>query len=260
MKRTRNILCSLLASLLVILALPVVVSAASKEPACPKKVTLEYYGCYMNNTQQRTVGSGYIYIKNLSTTARITNVKSTNKHYTATRVKGLNAILVDEKQDGNMPDFDYEVKNGEKTTISFNVIQNGKKYKLSCQVTYKKHEAVFKTFKVGSKDLTSLVKGNWMVSYKKLSKNGKQKIDIRTTKNYKIDSIEVTYQNGQKYTSKIIKNGSRISLKNATGICVNYHTTVKPKYYKNPTVGYRGYFYGGSIKNPLYEAFYFNVM
>ena len=26
--------------------------------------------------------------------------------------------------------------------------------------------------------------------------------------------------------------------------------------YKRPTAGYRGYFFGGTVKSPLYESFY----
>ena len=32
--------------------------------------------------------------------------------------------------------------------------------------------------------------------------------------------------------------------------------TAKPKYYKKPTAGYRGFFFGGTVKSPLYESFY----
>ena len=46
MKKTRNILVSLLACLFVILAVPAAVSAAAKAPQCPKKQTLEFYRAY----------------------------------------------------------------------------------------------------------------------------------------------------------------------------------------------------------------------
>ena len=55
---------------------------------------------------------------------------------------------------------------------------------------------------------------------------------------------------------KKIKNGGKVSLKNAAAIYINYHITAKPKYYKRPTAGYRGYFFGGTVKSPLYESFY----
>lgn len=76
MKKTRNILVSLLACLFVILAVPTAVSAAAKAPQCPKKQTLEFYNAYISGNEMPTEGDGYIYIKNLSRSAVITNVKS----------------------------------------------------------------------------------------------------------------------------------------------------------------------------------------
>ena len=91
MKKTRNILVSLLACLFVILAVPTAVSAAAKAPQCPKKQTLEFYNAYISGNEMPTEGDGYIYIKNLSRSAVITNVKSSNKYYTASKAAGLNA-------------------------------------------------------------------------------------------------------------------------------------------------------------------------
>lgn len=254
MKKMKKILCSLLACLLVILAVPVSAEAAAKAPVCPKTQVLQYYRACMNNTQQRTGGYGYIFIKNLAKNATITNVKSSNKNYTATRVKGLNAIDVMQTQK-SFRNFKYDVKDGESTKLSFTVKQNGKSYRLSCKVIFKAHEPVFKTFKLGSKDLTSLTSGYWMLRYNKIPQKGKVKVQIQTTKNYKIDSITVTYRNGDKYTSKKIKNGAKVSLKNAMSLNVDYHTTVKPKYYRKPSSDYVGYFFGGYVESPLYESF-----
>lgn len=93
MKKTRNILVSLLACLFVILAVPTAVSAAARAPQCPKKQTLEFYNAYISGNEMPTEGDGYIYIKNLSRSAVITNVKSSNKYYTASKAAGLNAVL-----------------------------------------------------------------------------------------------------------------------------------------------------------------------
>jgi hypothetical protein len=72
-KKTRNILVSLLVCLFVILAVPTAVSAAAKAPQCPKKQTLEFYNAYISGNEMPTEGDGYIYIKNLSRSAVITN-------------------------------------------------------------------------------------------------------------------------------------------------------------------------------------------
>ena len=249
MKKTRNILVSLLACLFVILAVPTAVSAAAKAPQCPKKQTLEFYCAYINGNEQPTEGDGYIYIKNLSSSAVITNVKSSNKYYTASKAAGLNAVFVQTTSDS---DSIHDVKDGEKTKLRFTVKQNGKSYNLSCAVTFKKHSRVFKSVKIGSKNYAALAKGHWTVRDKGTAPKSKVKITVKTVKNYKVDSIEIFYKN----KSKKIKNGRKVSLKNATTICINYHITAKPKYYKKPTAGYRGYFFGGTVKSPLYESFY----
>lgn len=246
MKKTRNILVSLLACLFVILAVPTVVSAAAKAPQCPKKQTLEFYRAYISGNELPTEGDGYIYIKNLSRSAVITNVRSSNKYYTASKAAGLNAVFV-QTTSGS----DHCVKDGEKTKLRFTVKQNRKSYNLSCAVTFKKHSRVFKSVKIGSKNYAALAKGHWMVEDKGTAPKSKVKITVKTVKNYKVDSIEICYKNNK---PKKIKNGGKISLKNATTICINYHTTAKPKYYKKPTAGYRGYFFGGTVKSPLYES------
>ena len=236
MKKTRNILVSLLACLFVILAVPTAVSAAAKAPQCPKKQTLEFYNAYISGNEMPTEGDGYIYIKNLSRSAVITNVKSSNKYYTASKAAGLNAIFVQTTSDS---DSIHDVKDGEKTKLRFTV-------------TFKKHSRVFKSVKIGSKNYAALAKGHWTVRDKGTAPKSKVKITVKTVKNYKVDSIEIFYKN----KSKKIKNGRKVSLKNATTICINYHITAKPKYYKRPTAGYRGYFFGGTVKSPLYESFY----
>ena len=247
MKKTRNILVSLLACLFVILAVPTAVSAAAKAPQCPKKQTLEFYRAYISGNELPTEGDGYIYIKNLSRSAVITNVKSSNKYYTASKAASLNAIFVE-----TAPGPIHCVKDGEKTKLRFTVKQNRKSYNLSCAVTFKKHSRVFKSVKIGSKNYAALAKGHWTVRDKGTAPKSKVKITVKTVKNYKVDSIEIFYKN----KSKKIKNGRKVSLKNATTICINYHITAKPKYYKRPTAGYRGYFFGGTVKSPLYESFY----
>ena len=246
MKKTRNILVSLLTCLFVILAVPATVSEAAKAPQCPKKQTLEFYCAYINGNEQPTEGDGYIYIKNLSRSAVITNVRSSNKYYTASKAAGLNAIYV-QTTSGS----DHYVKDGEKTKLRFTVKQNGKSYNLSCAVTFKKHSRVFKSVKIGSKNYAALAQGHWMIEDKGTAPKSKVRITVKTVKNYKVDSIEIFYKNNK---PKKIKNGGKISLKNATTICINYHTTAKPKYYKKPTAGYRGYFFGGTVKSPLYES------
>ena len=61
-----------------------------------------------------TEGDGYIYIKNLSRSAVITNVKSSNKYYTASKAAGLNAVFIQ-----TTPGPIHCVKDGEKNKTQF---------------------------------------------------------------------------------------------------------------------------------------------
>ena len=186
MKKTRNILVSLLACLFVILAVPTAVSAAAKAPQCPKKQTLEFYNAYISGNEMPTEGDGYIYIKNLSRSAVITNVKSSNKYYTASKAAGLNAVFVQTTSDS---DSIHDVKDGEKTKLRFTVKQNGKSYNLSCAVTFKKHSRVFKSVKIGSKNYAALAKGHWTVRDKGTAPKSKVKITVKTVKNLSLIHI-----------------------------------------------------------------------
>ena len=176
------------------------VSAAAKAPQCPKKQTLEFYRAYTSYGELPTEGDGYIYIKNLSRSAVITNVRSSNKYYTASKAAGLNAIFV-QTTSGS----DHLAKDGEKTKLRFTVKQNGKSYNLSCAVTFKKHSRVFTSIKIGSKNYAALAKGHWMVEDKGTAPKSKVKITVKAVKNYKVDSIEICYKNNRSKKIKMVE-------------------------------------------------------
>ena len=257
MKKMKKTLCGFLVCLLLVAATPLLANAAAKAPVCPKTQTLYFKRSARSATFKGvddTSVYGFIYIKNLSSTAAITNIKSSNTYYTAYKRQGLNAIQI-----GTSTKFhikNHKVKVGEKSTFSFVVNQNGKSYKLSCKVTFKQHPAVFKSFKVGSKDYASEINGYWQYGAK-ISRSGKTQIKVAAAKNYKIDFIEIAYRKGNKAFTKKIKNGQKASLKNAVSIDVTYHTTKKPKYYKAPGSDYRYYYFGQPT--PLYSDFSFNL-
>lgn len=254
MKKMKKTLCGFLICLLLVAATPLLANAAAKAPVCPKTQTLYFERSAPFKGVDDTSVFGFIYIKNLSSTATITNIKSSNTYYTAYKRQGLNAIQI-----GTSTKFHikgHKVKVGEKSTFSFVVKQNGKSYKLSCKVTFKQHPAVFKSFKVGSKDYASEINGYWQYGAK-ISRSGKTQIKVAAAKNYKIDFIEIAYRKGNKAFTKKIKNGQKASLKNAVSIDVTYHTTKKPKYYKAPGSDYRYYYIGQPT--PLYSDFSFNL-
>ena len=254
MKKMKKTLCGFLVCLLLVAATPLLANAATKAPICPKTQALYFERSAPFKGVDDTSVYDFIYIKNLSSTATITNIKSSNTYYTAHKCQGLNAIQI-----GTSTKFhikNHKVKAGEKSTFSFVVNQNGKSYKLSCKVTFKQHPAVFKSFKVGSKDYASEINGYWQYGAK-ISRSGKTQIKVAAAKNYKIDFIEIAYRKGNKAFTKKIKNGQKASLKNAVSIDVTYHTTKKPKYYKAPGSDYRYYDIGQPT--PLYSDFSFNL-
>ena len=67
----------------------------------------------------------------------------------------------------------------------------------------------------------------------------------------------VVYAGQSGYINYYIKNGQKVSLKNAVSIDVTYHTTKKPKYYKAPGSDYRYYY--SDQPTPLYSDFSFNL-
>ena len=77
MKKLRFVLCSLLAFLLIATSIPVVTEAAAK-PVCQKATTLHYQ--YSVGT---TVIMESLYIGNLSRSAKVTGIRSSNKNIKA---------------------------------------------------------------------------------------------------------------------------------------------------------------------------------
>lgn len=115
MKKLRFVLCSLLAFLLIATSIPVVTEAAAR-PVCQKATTLHYQ--YSAGTM---VIMESLYIGNLSRSAKVTGIRSSNKNIKAQLDRlCYNAIWIDKKDSGR------RIKDGEQTTISFKVKQNGK--------------------------------------------------------------------------------------------------------------------------------------
>lgn len=245
MKKIRLILCSLLICLVAAFGVPAVVNAAAA-PVCLKQQTLRFQkiGDWNNGGVQGTVVEESLYIGNLSESAVVTNIKSSNKNFTAQKIQGLNAIRVDRK------DYDHIIKNGEKTTISFTVKQNGKTYKLSSKVTFMRFKTVFKNFKLGSTDYYAAFSG-YRQPMVKLAKRGTVKLQINPAAGYVIDSIGISYSGSGDSSFKTVKNGSKVSLKNAQSMTVEYHTTKQPAYYKAPGKGYNY----GMTASPLHYWF-----
>ena len=143
-KSIKTVLSSLLLCLIVTIAMPGIRSeASSKKPTCAKKQTV-YLDSWGDGYYEPTSYTRYIFIKNLASNARITNIKSSNK----------NVFVFDDTEYGGKSIHlggELEVKPGTKTKITFKVKQNKKTYSLSCIVTFKKSPCAFKSLKIAGK-------------------------------------------------------------------------------------------------------------
>lgn len=223
MKKYFKKLTAILVVLVMLLA-SVPASAQTTKPVCQKAATLHYQ---INEGGTKVVMES-LYIGNLSSSAAVTGITSSNKNFQAKK-SGLasNAIWISQKSNHN-------IKDGEKTTISFKVKQNGKTYKLSSRITFKKFEQVFKSFKIGNKDYASAFAGYWGTKTKIAGKTAK--IQVTPASGYKIDKITAYYwHGGENYEDKKIRNGSKISTKDLMYIYVYYHPTKKAAYFKEPS-------------------------
>ena len=223
MKKIRTLLYGFLIIMFLAVAMPTVAEAAAK-PVCQKAATLHYQ---INEGGTKVVMES-LYIGNLSSSAAVTGITSSNKNFQAKK-SGLasNAIWIGQKSNHN-------IKDGEKTTINFKVKQNGKTYKLSSRITFKKFDQVFKSFKIGNKDYASVFAGYWGTKTKIAGKTAK--IQVTPASGYKIDKITAYYwHGGENYEDKKIRNGSKISTKDLMYIYVYYHPTKKAAYFKEPS-------------------------
>jgi hypothetical protein len=242
-KQLRTMLCALLACLIAFVAVPEVpveAATAVKAPTCVKTMTSYFVNtsCYTKLAEY----SQYIYIKNLASNAKITNIKSSNKKVYVTslnkdKYRKVNALYMELDK----------IKANEKTKITCTVKQNNKSYNLTCTVTFKAAPTPFKTFQLGKKNYTSSFKGKQYLSVK--SSTAKAKLTITAASGYKIDSITLTYLTSKGQTTKKVKSGTTIATKNLFDISVTYHITKLPTNYQKPSKWNFEY-----VASPLHSA------
>jgi hypothetical protein len=212
--------------------------AASKAPTCAKKQTVYFEG---EVYQDFALYSDGIYIKNLASNAKITNVKSSNKKVKATAQNKetfiqRNAVMV-------TPKSTKTIKDGETAKISFTVKQNGKSYKLSCTLTFKKFTTPCKTLTIGDQEYKSVFDGVSSVYVAALT--GEQKLNVKMRSGYKLVKMQVTYADR---TTKTVKNGDTLSMDNIISLEVIYTVKTKPANYQKPSN------WQGRYKSPLYDS------
>lgn len=222
------------------------VQAATKKPTCVAQQTVYVDAAYGGpNARDRgknimTLPDCYIFIKNLASNAKVSNIKSSNAKLKAEKREGTNAVNITAAKPAS-----NENLTGVSSTISFKVTQGSKTYKLSCKVKVAEKKSPFSEFKVGSKDIAHYFDGYRYVKGVKVK--GTQKVSVKMASGYVMDSIEITYTKNGKYVSKYIKNGSKVNLDKRMHINVLYHVAKKPVNYTAPTKWY------GVVPSPLHE-------
>ncbi len=224
-KRVRQIICSLAMCMVAVLALPAMKSeAAAKKPTCVKKQTVyvsKQNTPYTETMQWSTRNSGAIYIKNLSSNAKITNVKSSNG-----KVKVKNMFNVSKNHATRFKGLWVEgggCKTGTKSKISFKVKQGGKTYSLSCTVTIKQEPSRYSYLKIGGKNYASKMAG-YESRVLTLPKKKKVKLSVKLKSGMKLEGISILSKSG----TKKIKNGANVTLRKGDQIFVDYRYTKKP--------------------------------
>lgn len=252
MKHVKKIMLFFVMAVLFCVATTITAQAAAA-PSCASTHTVTVYkqSSYYGVTYVQEVPSSYLYIKNLSAKATVSNIKSSNPAIQVEKRKGLNALSISAnfKHSMSNPDSKKQFKPGQKSTITFTVKQNGKTYKLKSVITLKLRTASpFTTFKIGSKSYVSTLK--YYNDITLVPTTASKKITVKTASGYTLEKINILYRTGK---TKTVKNGATVSLKNATGIEVIYKVKKAPLNYKAPTKEY----VSGMVPSPLHEVIFF---
>lgn len=215
MKRMRRVLLTFIMCFMTVFAFAVTSEAAAK-PTCAKSKTVYMGKGWDTNCVSVGGTSANIVIKNLSKTAKITNIRCSNPKIVAVRFnrsqysKGLivSAAQWQACEDNRSGWSKWRVVEGT-TKISFTVKQNGKSYRLSCKYTVKTVPSPLKSLKVNGKQYAAKLKGSNRVKIKvgkstaKISFSGN---NLKSLKAYYYDKNmkKVTVKNNS--TVKVPKN------------------------------------------------------
>lgn len=189
--------------------------AAAKAPSCPK--TLTVYGYRNDFSGERPVevyGFEYLQsssfaVENMTDKAVLSNVKSSNPKIS---VSGFGDRVY-----CRILRWKAGVKDGEKAKITFTVKQDGKKYKLSCTVTFKKTKTPLASLKIENKDYASAFKGATMKGIDFPA--SKFKISYKSATGYKVADVVAYYKDG--HTEKL-ERGATVDGKNIEYIEIYY--------------------------------------
>lgn len=240
MKRTKKLWTTMILLLMFCILAVFTAEAEAKEPSCVKTMNCDIISAFDQSDfdeDDREYDwsianyNSFIFIKNLSKNAKITNIKSSNKYITVNTLKPYKKPSKKAEMIFYAPAIDLGIKDGNKigpgskTTISFKVKQNKKTYNLKCIVTLVEQKNPIKSFKVGNKEYANKF-GAWEVQ---LPSSGKAKISYKAASGFKITKVTAYTSSGK---SKKLSNGSTVDTKKYSYLRVEYKTTKKPANYK----------------------------
>lgn len=163
-----------------------------------------------------------IVIKNLSPSATITNIKSSNKNFMVSYrpTEYENGLIVYTSQRGT-------VKFGT-SKITFTVEQDGKSYNLFCNYIMKKTPSPLKNIKIDGKEYTSKFVGRDRFTVK----TGKSTVKVNFKAGKEIKNLKITYYDA-KGKERTLKNNSQISIpKKGLTLVIKYRYKGSTGYYK----------------------------
>ena len=212
--------------LLGIALVPFTAKAGTKKPTMPSTQTVYYTTDWPGKDGYSDLEdiSSFIYIKNLSSNTKITNIKTSSNGYSAADARkdyNVNALLM------WIPHtFNHVVKNNSKCTVSCKVTQGGKTYSLKYRVTFKKMPTPFSTFRIGSKSYRNSFANRRDLQWKAMNKSAV--LTVKPASRYRIRRITLMYEDGRTMT---VKSGRKVDFRGLVMLTIEYQRTAKPKYY-----------------------------
>lgn len=239
MKRTKRIYALLLTFLLAILLVPAVngKAASKKAVSAPKNVSLYFSNGtgFDGKVKSNLVGQGYIFLKNLPSSATLRVISTDNRKVTAEVDKPW--IPYGGYRNGIKISVNGKLNNKEKATIRYKVKAGSKTYTLNTTVTFYRNQNPASSIMVNGKKCsvsakmgTDFLAGSTISAYqmkqKATTSGTKAKVQVKLKSGYRLAKIQVeTFAKAtdQKTSWKTISNGAIVTT-GVYGIRVFYYT------------------------------------
>lgn len=190
-KISKKLLCLIMTTALLVTALPATLVSAAEKPSFAKTISLS-----------TVETSGYV-VGNISSTAKITNLKSSKKSVVAVRKEYY--------KETKQHIIWFEPKKPGTSTVSFKVKQGSKTTTIKCKVKVHKYSNPISSLKIGSKNVKSSFndKTYTTLKYSKY-KNKSMKVSLKLKDGWKVYNNKFNYYNGK--TLKEIKFGKKVKI------------------------------------------------